>query len=172
MLLRRLSALIFLFLASILHVGLVPAFAEQGNPTQAALACRDSIADINQFAGCWSREMMSDQQRLVADCLSQSGSLGAFAFCATQHPLNPQDQRIAECALQSGGNFQTAAACAGMQYLSPDQQQLAGCIFSNGLNAVGAAVCAGGKNLTPEQTVVAPSEMALIRILLSSAAYA
>jgi hypothetical protein len=132
-----------------------PAHAQQGDPEQAARDCRWTGNDIDLFAGCWSRQMMSDQQRRVANCLSESGSLGSFAFCAAARPLTQEEQRIAECALNSRGDFGVTLSCTGLQSLTAEQQRLARCIINSGANVAAAAICAGGNNLTPNQTVVA-----------------
>lgn len=128
--------------------------AETNNPSVSAVQCQTEKV-IGDFSACWSREMMSDSQRQVADCVSKSSSPVEFVFCATQRPLSAVEQRLADCALQSGGNLATTASCAGYGYLDRDQQRLAGCIVSNGTNLFSAAICAGGRNLSPEQAVVA-----------------
>jgi hypothetical protein len=128
--------------------------AQQGDPTLSALRCQ-AEKNLNDFSACWSREMMSNPQRQVADCVSQSGSPAEFVFCATQRRLSPSEQRLAGCAFQSGGNLSATASCAGYGYLDREQQRLVGCVASHGSNFLEAAICAGGQYLTPEQAIVA-----------------
>jgi hypothetical protein len=131
--------------------------AAQGDPAAAAKACIEQGEDNNlqEYARCWIVNMMSDEQRRVADCISRNRGLGGTAFCVSGRQLTPAGLRIASCAEQAGGEQRAAAGCIGRLAASADAQRLAACIAANPQNHWGAALCAGGQELTPGQAVFA-----------------
>ncbi|MGA7383500.1 MAG: hypothetical protein WBW81_02035 [Methylocella sp.] len=150
------SQRIFLLVSLLTGLIVMPQVAwPQDNPAEAAANCSDQVADINTFSTCWVSQMMTDQQRQVANCIAGSNGLGGAAFCMAGMNLSPIGLRLAGCAQQSGGNLGAAAACAGLRYLDPQAQRVAACVARNPTNFWGAALCAGGQNLTPEQQVFA-----------------
>jgi hypothetical protein len=126
-------------------------------PTAAAAVCIDEGADRNldTFAKCWVVNMMSDDQRRVAQCIAVNRGLGGAAFCMSGMQLSPLGLQVATCAQRHRGDARAITGCVGMPELPPEGQRLAACVAANPQNFWGAALCAGGHELTPEQEVFA-----------------
>src|SRR5882757_2254686 len=127
------------------------------DPTAAAATCTDegTDGDLDEFTKCWAVNMMSDDQRRVAQCIAVNKGLGGAAFCMSGMQLSPFGLQVAKCAQRHSGDARAIAGCIGLPVLPPQGQRLAACIAANPQNFWGAALCAGGHELTPEQTVFA-----------------
>ncbi len=126
-------------------------------PTAAARFCIDEGADgnLDDFAKCWVVNMMSDDQRRVAQCIAVNRGLGGAAFCMSGMQLSPFGLQVATCAQRHRGDARAITGCVGLPDLPPEGQRLAACVAANPQNFWGAALCAGGHELTPEQEVFA-----------------
>jgi len=127
------------------------------DPTAAAATCIDEGADgdLDEFTKCWVVNMMSDDQRRVAQCIAVNKGLGGAAFCMSGMQLSPFGLQVAKCAQRHSGDARAIAGCVGLPALPPQGQRLAACVAVNPQNYWGAALCAGGHELTPEQAVFA-----------------
>jgi len=127
------------------------------DPTAAAATCIDEGADgdLDEFTKCWAVNMMSDDQRRVAQCIAVNKGLGGAAFCMSGMQLSPFGLQVAKCAQRHSGDARAIAGCIGLPVLPPQGQRLAACVAVNPQNYWGAALCAGGHELTPEQTIFA-----------------
>ena len=123
------------------------------DPTAAAATCIDEGADgdLDEFTKCWVVNMMSDDQRRVAQCIAVNKGLGGAAFCMSGMQLSPFGLQVAKCAQRHSGDARAIAGCIGQPVLPPQGQRLAACVAVNPQNYWGAALCAGGHELTPEQ---------------------
>lgn len=155
--LRLTVHLLILSLLPAVMVATSPHARAETDPAAAAARCapQQPPGDMDQFSSCWITQMMSDQQRVVANCIAANQGLGGAAFCVAGINLSPAGQQIAACAQQSGGNLGAVAACAGFTSMDLQTQRIASCVASNPANYWGAALCAGGHDLTPEQQVFA-----------------
>jgi hypothetical protein len=127
------------------------------DPTAAAATCIDEGADsdFDEFTKCWVVNMMSDDQRRVAQCIAVNQGLGGAAFCMSGMQLSPFGLQVAKCAQRHSGDARAITGCVGLPVLPPQGQRLAACVAVNPQNYWGAALCAGGHELTPEQTIFA-----------------
>jgi hypothetical protein len=143
--------------AGILTVSASGRSLASSDPTAAAAICIDEGADggLDEFAKCWVINMMSDDQRRVAQCIAVNKGLGGAAFCMSGMQLSPFGLQVARCAQRHSGDARAIAGCVGLPVLPPQGQRLAACVAVNPQNFWGAALCAGGHELTPEQTVFA-----------------
>jgi hypothetical protein len=143
--------------ASILTVAASNRSLASSDPTAAAAICIDEGADgdLDEFTKCWVVNMMSNDQRRVAQCIAVNKGLGGAAFCMSGMQLSPFGLEVAKCAQRHSGDARAIAGCVGLPVLPPQGQRLAACVAVNPQNFWGAALCAGGHELTPEQTVFA-----------------
>jgi hypothetical protein len=143
--------------AGILTVAASNRSLASSDPTAAAAVCIDEGADgdLDEFTKCWVVNMMSDDQRRVAQCIAVNKGLGGAAFCMSGMQLSPFGLQVAKCAQRHSGDARAIAGCVGLPVLPPQGQRLAACVAVNPQNFWGAALCAGGHELTPEQTVFA-----------------
>jgi hypothetical protein len=144
-------------IAGILTVAASGRSLASSDPTVASATCIDEGADgnLDEFTKCWVVNMMSDDQRRVAQCIAVNKGLGGAAFCMSGMQLSPFGLQVAKCAQRHSGDARAIAGCVGLPVLPPQGQRLAACVAVNPQNYWGAALCAGGRELTPEQTVFA-----------------
>ena len=85
-------------------------------PTAAARFCIDEGADgnLDDFAKCWVVNMMSDDQRRVAQCIAVNRGLGGAAFCMSGMQLSPFGLQVATCAQRHRGDARAITGCVGL----------------------------------------------------------
>jgi hypothetical protein len=144
-------------MAGVLNVAASTRSLASADASEAVATCFDEGADrnIDTFTKCWVVNMMSDDQKRVAQCIAANRGVGGAAFCMSGMQLSPFGLQIAKCAQRHAGDTRAIAGCVGVAALPPEGQRLAACVAANPQNFWGAALCAGGHDLTPEQTVFA-----------------
>ncbi len=154
---RVLTLPVAVIFAGILTVAASHPSLASSEPTAAAAVCIGEGRDgnLDEFARCWVVNMMSDDQRRVAQCIAVNRGLGGAAFCMSGMQLSPFGLQVAKCAQRHSGDAHAITGCVGLPALPPEGQRLAACVAANPQNFWGAALCAGGHELTPEQEVFA-----------------
>ena len=111
------------------------------DPTAAAAICIEEGADrdLDEFTKCWVVNMMSDDQRRVAQCIAANKGLGGAAFCMGGMQLSPFGLQVAKCAQRHSGDVRAIAGCVGLPVLPPEGQRLAACVAVNPQNYLGSS---------------------------------
>ena len=142
-------------------------------PTAAAAFCIEEGADgnLDEFAKCWVVNMMSDDQRRVAQCIAVNRGLGGAAFCMSGMQLSPFGLQVATCAQRHRGDARAIAGCVGLPALPPEGQRLAACVAANPQNFWGQRSARAGTSSRPSRrsSPTAPWRPACRRVAWSSA---
>lgn len=126
----------------------------QHDPTDAALACQDRIDEgIDHFSDCWIRQMATDKQRRILDCIDNTRSKASLALCASKDTLDGTTYRVATCAnryseTRRGDEF---IGCLAKDTLSEQQAAAFNCAVRNKGDYSKIGACLLGSQMADEQ---------------------
>jgi uncharacterized membrane protein len=122
------------------------------DPLVAARNCAGYINDGKAaFAKCWMKQVATDKQKHILDCVSQTSSAAAMAVCATKGSLSSDGRRVAECA-QEYAETKTPrllARCLARGQIDEKTEDLIRCATNNSLSSI--AICTAGVQMTEKQ---------------------
>lgn len=124
------------------------------DPKTAAINCQNKLSEgSDAFISCWTRQVATNRQRQILDCVQNTNTSASLAICASKGYLNDDAQKAADCSLKlyqdkSPGNF---ARCLNNGYLDPKTEEVTNCAINNHGNYSAIASCAAGTQLSPYQ---------------------
>ena len=126
----------------------------QRDPATAALNCRNTMQQgTDAFAKCWMRNVATDKQRRILDCIEHTRSKASLAICATKDSLSADAYKIATCANNYSEDRRGALflSCVAQGSLSKEQERIFNCAVTNKGSYAAMGACALSGQLTPEQ---------------------
>jgi uncharacterized membrane protein len=126
----------------------------QADPAAAAANCAAEASDgLDSFSKCWIRNVATDRQRRMLDCIDNTKSKASLAICLNRDNMDSKSYAIATCAEQytndqRGDNF---LKCAAGETLSEDQARIFQCAVDNRGEYASMGACAIAGSLSPEQ---------------------
>jgi uncharacterized membrane protein len=124
------------------------------DPASAAVNCESKIAEgRDAFIACWTRQVATEKQRQILDCVQSTSTSASLAVCASKGYVDNRITDAADCALRYSQNQGTAefAKCLSNGYIDGKTEQVLNCAIDNHGSYAAMASCAAGAQLSPEQ---------------------
>jgi uncharacterized membrane protein len=124
------------------------------DPKTAAINCRSKIAEgRDEFVRCWTRQVATEKQRIILNCVEETDTAASLAICATKNHISGDAARIADCSLRYSEHKQTVsfARCIGGGRIGEKEARLVDCAIENRGNYSAVGLCAAGTNLTADE---------------------
>jgi uncharacterized membrane protein len=124
----------------------------QTDPAAAALNCRGS-ANIDSFSKCWMRQVATDRQRRMLDCVQHTRSKASLALCVSKDSLSSDAYKVATCANTYSQNRRgdQFLECIASDSLSDDQAKAFQCAVNHKGDNQAIFACMATSQLSPEQ---------------------
>lgn len=130
-------------------------FTESTNdPTTAALNCSSQIGSgIDSFSKCWVRNIATDRQKKILDCIDHTRSKASLAICINKDHMSGDVYKLATCADSYNESKRGDAFlnCIARGQLNEDQARVFQCAVNNRGDYSAMGTCAISSQLSPEQ---------------------